>query len=79
MIRYCRRCIMPETKPDIFFDDGVCSACRHFAARSYSLSRSRTPLMRREVRRLAPAQVLNFPSKPFFVAISTARLQPTSA
>ena len=34
MIRYCRRCVMPETKPDIFFDDeGVCSACRHFAAR----------------------------------------------
>ena len=31
MIRYCRRCVMPETKPDILFDDeGVCSACRHF-------------------------------------------------
>ena len=35
MIRYCRRCIMPETKPDILFDDdGVCSACRHFNDRS---------------------------------------------
>ena len=34
MIRYCRRCVMPETKPDILFDDdGVCSACRHFEAR----------------------------------------------
>lgn len=33
-IRYCVRCVMPETKPDILFDaDGVCSACRHFAAR----------------------------------------------
>lgn len=34
MIRYCTRCVMPETKPDIFFDaDGVCSACRHFEQR----------------------------------------------
>lgn len=34
MIRYCSRCVMPETKPDILFDDqGVCSACRHFSAR----------------------------------------------
>jgi N-acetyl sugar amidotransferase len=35
MIRYCRRCVMPETKPDIIFDDeGVCSACVHFAGRT---------------------------------------------
>jgi N-acetyl sugar amidotransferase len=35
VIRYCRRCIMPETKPDILFDDdGVCSACRHFSDRA---------------------------------------------
>ena len=33
-IVYCRRCLIPETKPDIFFDaDGVCSACRHFEHR----------------------------------------------
>ena len=35
MIRYCRRCVMPETKPDILFDaEGVCSACRHFENRA---------------------------------------------
>ncbi len=35
MIRYCTRCVMPETKPDIFFDDeGVCSACIHYEQRS---------------------------------------------
>jgi N-acetyl sugar amidotransferase len=34
MIRYCRRCVMPETKPDILFDDeGICSACRNFDSR----------------------------------------------
>lgn len=34
MIRYCQRCIMPETKPDLFIDpDGVCSACRSFEQR----------------------------------------------
>lgn len=33
-IRYCARCVMPETRPDILFDDeGVCSACRHFEHR----------------------------------------------
>ncbi|MBI4396946.1 MAG: N-acetyl sugar amidotransferase, partial [Elusimicrobia bacterium] len=33
-IRYCRRCIMPETKPDLHFNEqGVCSACRHFESR----------------------------------------------
>lgn len=27
-IRYCTRCVFPETKPDLFFnEDGVCSAC----------------------------------------------------
>lgn len=35
MIRYCRRCVMPETKPDIIFDErGVCSACVHFDGRA---------------------------------------------
>jgi N-acetyl sugar amidotransferase len=34
-IVYCRRCLIPETKPDIFFDEhGVCSACRHFEGRA---------------------------------------------
>src|SRR5690349_12792677 len=31
---YCRRCIMPETKPDLRIDDeGVCNACRNFENR----------------------------------------------
>ena len=34
MIRYCRRCVMPETKPDLQIDaEGVCSACRYFDRR----------------------------------------------
>jgi N-acetyl sugar amidotransferase len=33
-IRYCARCLMPETKPDLFIDgEGVCSACRNFERR----------------------------------------------
>lgn len=33
-IRYCNRCVMPETKPDLFIDtEGVCSACRSFGQR----------------------------------------------
>jgi N-acetyl sugar amidotransferase len=34
MIRYCTRCLYPETKPDLSFDDrGVCSACLSFEKR----------------------------------------------
>jgi N-acetyl sugar amidotransferase len=34
MIRYCSRCLYPETKPDLQFDsDGVCSACRAYENR----------------------------------------------
>jgi len=34
VIRYCRRCVMPETKPDLQIDaEGVCSACRYFDRR----------------------------------------------
>jgi tRNA(Ile)-lysidine synthase TilS/MesJ len=29
----CRRCIYPSTKPDLWFDDGVCSACIAFDKR----------------------------------------------
>jgi N-acetyl sugar amidotransferase len=33
-IRYCRRCVMPETKPDLHIDgEGVCNACRAYEGR----------------------------------------------
>lgn len=33
-IRYCVRCVMPETKPDLHIDDeGVCHACRSYEKR----------------------------------------------
>ena len=34
-IRYCVRCVMPDTKPDLSFDEeGVCNACRNFENRA---------------------------------------------
>ena len=34
MIRFCCRCLYPETKPDLWFDErGVCSACVAFEGR----------------------------------------------
>ena len=34
MIRYCTRCVMPDTKPDLLLDDaGVCNACRSYEQR----------------------------------------------
>ena len=33
-IRYCKKCVMPETKPDLHIDDqGVCNACRFYEQR----------------------------------------------
>ena len=29
-MKYCKKCVMPNTRPGIIFDkDGICSACRH--------------------------------------------------
>lgn len=37
-IRYCAKCVFPETKPDLFFnDEGVCSACVAAAQKSDSI------------------------------------------
>jgi N-acetyl sugar amidotransferase len=34
MIKYCKRCVMPHTKPDLLIDDeGVCKACRSYELR----------------------------------------------
>lgn len=34
MLRYCTRCIMPDTKPDLLLDEaGVCNACRSYERR----------------------------------------------
>lgn len=34
MLNYCKRCVMPHTKPDLHIDEeGVCNACRAFEAR----------------------------------------------
>lgn len=35
MLNYCKQCVMPDTKPDLWFDDdGVCNACRNYEARA---------------------------------------------
>ncbi len=34
MFKLCSRCVMPDTKPDLYFDaEGVCSACRAYENR----------------------------------------------
>jgi N-acetyl sugar amidotransferase len=34
MLTYCKRCVMPSTKPDLHIDDeGVCNACRSYEKR----------------------------------------------
>ncbi|WP_271008561.1 N-acetyl sugar amidotransferase [Paucibacter sp. B51] len=34
MLKYCSRCVMPHTKPDLHIDeDGVCNACRAYEQR----------------------------------------------
>ncbi|TGM60701.1 N-acetyl sugar amidotransferase [Leptospira vanthielii] len=34
MLKYCKRCVMPHTKPDLHIDeDGICNACRSYEKR----------------------------------------------
>ena len=34
-LTYCKRCLMPDTKPDLFLDDeGICNACRSYENRA---------------------------------------------
>ena len=34
MIKYCKRCVMPNTKPNLSFDEeGICNACRNYEKR----------------------------------------------
>lgn len=34
MLTYCKRCVMPHSKPDIYIDEnGICSACRTYEKR----------------------------------------------
>lgn len=34
MLKYCRKCVMPDTKPDLHLDDeGICNACRSYEQR----------------------------------------------
>jgi N-acetyl sugar amidotransferase len=36
MLKYCIRCVMPSTKPDLHIDsDGVCNACRAYENRNH--------------------------------------------
>ncbi len=36
MLKYCTRCVMPHTKPDLHLDgDGVCNACRSYERRQH--------------------------------------------
>ena len=35
MLKYCSRCVMPDTKPDLHLDEeGVCNACRSYEQRT---------------------------------------------
>jgi N-acetyl sugar amidotransferase len=35
MLAYCKRCVMPDTKPDLHIDsEGVCNACRSYEKRT---------------------------------------------
>ena len=33
MVRYCKKCVMPDTRPRIVFDEGICNACRYAETR----------------------------------------------
>lgn len=54
-LRYCARCLYPETKPEIWFDEnGVCSACLAFEARKSVDWAARAEAFDRRVREAQP-------------------------
>lgn len=37
-MRFCKKCVMPDTKPDLHFDEeGVCDACRSQESKNYEI------------------------------------------
>ena len=38
VMRYCKKCLMPDTRPGLEFDDnGVCFACVHYEKRKIQI------------------------------------------
>ena len=33
-VQYCKKCLYPSTKPDLWFKDGVCGACHAYDERT---------------------------------------------
>ena len=33
-MKYCKKCLYPSTKPDLWFKDGICGACHAYESRS---------------------------------------------
>jgi N-acetyl sugar amidotransferase len=60
-LRYCTRCLYPETKPDLWFDDrGVCNACNNFAVRDGVDWTSRLEELKKVVSRYKNANGSNY-------------------
>ena len=35
MLKYCRNCLLPNSKPDLLFnEEGICNACTNFKNRA---------------------------------------------
>ncbi|EPE6544684.1 N-acetyl sugar amidotransferase, partial [Campylobacter coli] len=38
-MKFCKKCVMPDTKPDLHFDaEGVCDACRSQEAKNKKIN-----------------------------------------
>ncbi|HEB9456403.1 TPA: N-acetyl sugar amidotransferase, partial [Campylobacter coli] len=38
-MKFCKKCVMPDTKPDLHFDeDGVCDACHSQEAKNKKIN-----------------------------------------
>ncbi len=60
-MRYCTKCLYPETKPDLWFDDhGACNACNNFASRTEVNWTSRLEELKAVVERYRNANGSNY-------------------
>lgn len=61
MMKYCSICFLPNTKPDLYFDDyGVCSACLAFKERERIDWRERESEFKQIVERISPKNGVNW-------------------
>ena len=39
MIKYCKLCVLPNTKPNVIFEENICSACKFHSRKKNNIKK----------------------------------------